>query len=117
VVGRVGPIPLAGAIAPLAAKPVPRAPARDRETSDDELLAALAKNRWNTSATATALGISRTTLYALIDRSPRVRKARDLDRDEIVACREELAGDLDRMAERLQVSRRGLQLRMRELGL
>jgi two-component system nitrogen regulation response regulator GlnG len=87
------------------------------EITDDALVAALAAHRWKTSAAATALGISRTTLYALMDRSTRIRKARDLERDEIAACRDALGGDLDAMSERLQVSKRGLQLRMKELGM
>jgi two-component system nitrogen regulation response regulator GlnG len=119
VIGRTAPIALADALAPLgrpAEEPAP-APARERELDDAQLIAALAAHRWKTGATARALGISRTTLYALIDRCPQIRKAKDLGRDEIIACRDAARGDLDEMSERLQVSKRGLQLRMRELGL
>jgi two-component system nitrogen regulation response regulator GlnG len=88
-----------------------------RTISDEELVAALAKNGWKPGATAEALGISKTTLYALIDASPSVRKAKDLSKEEIAACRDDLGGSLDAMAEKLRVSRRGLALRMKELGL
>ncbi len=116
-VGRTGPIALADAIAPLG-QPQPRIVAAESvPITDEALVATLAANRWKTSATALALGISRTTLYALMDRCPQIRKARDLAPPEITACREALAGDLDRMSEHLRVSKRGLQLRMRELGM
>ena len=117
VIGRTGPITLADAVAPLRT-PIPVAtPEGPRQITDDMVVAALAANRWKTSAAAGALGVSRTTLYALMDRCSRLRKARDLDRDEIATCRTETGGDLDLMSERLQVSKRGLQLRIRELGM
>ena len=88
-----------------------------REITDDALTATLAAHRWKTGAAAAALGISKTTLYALIERCPTIRKARDLDRAELEALRAATGGDLDAMSAQLQVSRRGLQLRMRELGM
>jgi two-component system, NtrC family, nitrogen regulation response regulator GlnG len=126
--GRAAPIALASALAPLGA------PAHDpvvaateagpgepellpREITDDVLTATLAAQRWKTGAAAAALGISKTTLYALIERCPTIRKARDLDRAELEASRAATGGDLDAMSAQLQVSRRGLQLRMRELGM
>jgi len=115
VVGRHDPVELADALSPIP-RSAPRASA-ERSVSDDELIAVLAAHQWKTGAAATALGISRTTLYALIDRCAKIRKARDLERDEIAACYEQTRGDLDAMSERLQVSKRGLQLRMRELGM
>ena len=51
----------------------------------------------------------------LIDKSTRLRKAKDIPRDELAALSVELDGDLDAMAERLEVSSRGLYLRLREL--
>jgi two-component system nitrogen regulation response regulator GlnG len=116
--GRTGAVALATALAPLGA-PLPEAvlTAAPREITDDVLVATLAAQRWKTGAAASALGISKTTLYALIDRSPTIRKARDLERDELAASRDATGGDLDAMSAQLQVSRRGLQLRMRELGM
>jgi two-component system nitrogen regulation response regulator GlnG len=84
--------------------------------SPDELLGALRRHGWRTGAAAAALRISKTTLYALMERTPGVRKARDLTAGEIAAAEAEAGGDLDRMAEVLQVSRRGLVLRMGELA-
>lgn len=97
----------------------PRKPAKSyrppHEVSDDELVAALKANGWRLKPTASALGVSRGSLYVLIDRCPRIRRASELDREEIEAVRERHGGDLDAMAEALEVSRYGLQRRMREL--
>ena len=100
---------------------VPDAGERPRaERSDvpaERLLAALREHGWRTGAAAAALGLSKTTLYALMERTPGVRKARDLSAGEILEQRAAAGGDIDRMAAALEVSRRGLLLRMRELGL
>jgi two-component system nitrogen regulation response regulator GlnG len=96
------------------ARPVYRRPEDVRE---DELLAALRANRWRLQPTAAALGISRPSLYDRIDRSPSIRKAVDLGREEIEASFERCAGDLDAMVEELEVSKRGLQRQMKKLGI
>ena len=97
----------------------PALPARvaPQDLSEDELVAALEANDYRLGATARQLGISRTTLYALIERSGEVRKASELDRDEVVAARDRAEGDVRRMASALRVSRQGLMRRMRSLGL
>jgi two-component system nitrogen regulation response regulator GlnG len=87
------------------------------EVSDETLLQVLRGCRWSTAEAARTLGISRTTLYALIDRSPRLRKASDIEKDELQSCLRDCGGDVVRAAERLSVSDRALRLRMRTLGL
>jgi two-component system nitrogen regulation response regulator GlnG len=87
------------------------------EIGAEALQATLRENQWRIGAAARALGISRTSLYALIDASDGVRKAKDIPPDELRTCYEACGGDLDAMAERLHVSRRGIQLRLKELGL
>jgi two-component system, NtrC family, nitrogen regulation response regulator GlnG len=87
------------------------------DITDDELIAALCAHRWRIQRAAAELGISRGSLYDRIEKSPRIRKAADLSREEIEACRERCGGDLDAMVEVLEVSRRGLQRRMTQLGL
>ncbi len=79
------------------------------------LTAVLEKNAWKIDATARELGISKTSLYALIARSPGLRKAGDISRAELLGCHERHRGQLPRMAEELRVSLRALQLRMREI--
>jgi two-component system nitrogen regulation response regulator GlnG len=103
-------------------RPQPRAVAprkhrRPADITEDELLEALCAHRWDIKSTARALGISRTSLYKLIETTDRVRTAGDLDVDEIRACHRDLGGDLDAMVERLQVSKHALRRRIQELGL
>jgi DNA-binding NtrC family response regulator len=90
---------------------------RPEDVGDDEMLAVLQENRWRLQPTAARLGISRTALYQKIEKSPHIRKAADLDRDEIEQAFQAASGDLDGMAERLAVSKRGLQRQMKRLGV
>ena len=115
---RAAPEPPAVAAPGPGSAPAPRKEYRDpSEVGDAELLAALRRNRWSVKATAGDLGLSRTSLYALIDRHPRVRKAGDLSREEILRARSEHAGDPVAMGEALEVSVSGLQQRMKELEI
>ena len=54
---------------------------RVEDISDDELVSALQGHRWQPAAAAAALGISRTSLYALMDKHPDVRTAGELTPD------------------------------------
>jgi two-component system nitrogen regulation response regulator GlnG len=87
------------------------------EIPQEELLSSLRAHRWNLKGTAEALGISRPSLYVLIENCPEIRKAGDLKVEEIERCHRECGGDLDCMVERLMVSRDALHRRIRELGL
>jgi two-component system nitrogen regulation response regulator GlnG len=91
-----------------------RAPA---EVSVEEILAALRESHWELKSAAAQLGISRPSLYVLIDRLPGIRKAVDLTPAEIEEARQACDGDLDAAAARLEVSRRGLLQRMKQLGM
>lgn len=95
-------------------KPLRRKPS---EISEEMLVKSLRENRWRTGATATQLGISRTSLYALIGKSKLIRKASDISEAELRACYDECQGDLSAMAAKLEASDRGIQLRMKSLGL
>ncbi len=102
-----------------AASPQEQTSARRKpsDVSDAELLAALRATAWDLKAAAERLGITRPSLYMLIDRSPSLRTVGDLSPEEITRCFHECNGDLDAMVQRLEVSKRGLQRRVRELGL
>ena len=100
--------------APAAPRPRSRKPA---EITEDELALALRTHPWDIKSTAAALGISRTSLYKLMETSNLVRTAGQLDVDEIRACHRDLGGDLDAMVERLRVSKPALRRRIQELGL
>lgn len=82
-----------------------------------ELLAALRDNRWQLKPTAQQLGISRPSLYTLIERCPGIRKAVELEAAEIMQAWQACAGDLESMVDQLEVSKSGLQMRMKELQL
>jgi len=87
------------------------------EVTQDELLEALKANDWELKGAAESLGISRPALYLVLRKFPGIRTARDLSRAEILECRERYGDDLDAMAKELEVSRKGLQQRMKEIGL
>jgi len=90
---------------------------RPSEVREEELEEALRACRWDLQAAADQLRISRPSLYALIEASPRLRTAGDLKPEEIARAFEECGGDLDAMTERLEVSRKALGRRLREMGL
>jgi len=106
-----------------ATRPPPPAPAvaparRDPASiSDDDLVATLERVDWSPVAAAQQLGVSRSSLYVLIDRSSRIRKAKDLSEAELRQAFADSAGELDVAARELKVSRRALKLRWVELGL
>ncbi|PTL83448.1 sigma 54-interacting transcriptional regulator [Vitiosangium sp. GDMCC 1.1324] len=87
------------------------------DVGEQELLEALRASSWDLKAAAERLGIPRSSVYVLIDRSTLIRTARDLSPEEITRCYRECQGDLDQMVRRLEVSKRALQRRVRELGL
>jgi two-component system nitrogen regulation response regulator GlnG len=87
------------------------------EVTQEELLEALRANDWELKGAAESLGISRPALYLVLRKFPGIRTARDLSRAEILECRERFGDDLDAMARELEVSRKGLQQRMKEIGL
>ena len=103
-----GSVPAAAPVAPVGRRP--------SEIDDDTLIRELSDHGWRIAPTARALGISRTSLYELIDHCARIRKAGDIGADELgplIAAGERV----EEMASRLQVSVRGLKLRLTELGL
>jgi two-component system nitrogen regulation response regulator GlnG len=85
------------------------------EITDDELLEALRRHDFQPGPVAREFGMSRTTLYARIEKSPCIRKASDLSQEEIGAALVASAGDLTVASRMLEVSKRGLRLRMTEL--
>jgi DNA-binding NtrC family response regulator len=87
------------------------------EVSEEEILAALRANHWELKSAATQLGISRPSLYVLIEKMPGIRKAIDLTAADVEEARQATGGNLDAMAERLEVSKRGLVQRMKQLGM
>ncbi len=87
------------------------------EVTEAELLEALRAHRWEIKAAAAQLGISRPSLYLLMEKYPGIRKAADLSRAEILECRTLCGNDLDAMVSHLEVSKKGLLQRMKQLGI
>lgn len=87
------------------------------EVGDEELMDALRAHHFRVKPTATALGVSRTALYGLIERSGRLRKAVDLDPAEIALAAADAGSEIEVLAAALEVSPEGLLLRLKELGL
>ncbi|PYQ61688.1 MAG: sigma-54-dependent Fis family transcriptional regulator [Acidobacteria bacterium] len=116
----VTPLPEAEIVAP-APPPRRRAEAGDyrspAEVTEAELMEALRANRWEVKLAAEQLGISRPSLYLLIDKFPSIRKASDLTREEILEARQACGGSLEAMVDRLEVSKKGLLQRITQLGI
>ncbi|GMU09984.1 sigma 54-interacting transcriptional regulator [Corallococcus caeni] len=99
--------------------PEPEAAARRKSTEvgEEELLAALRAHDWDVKKAAHHLGIARSSIYDLIERSPSIRLAGDLSVEELTLCFHACGGNLDEMVRRLEVSKRALNRRVKELGL
>ena len=87
------------------------------EVSEAEVVEALRAARWEVKQAAERLGISRPSLYLLMDKFPSIRKAVDLSRAEILEGQANCGGDLDALADRLEVSKKGLLQRMKQMGI
>ena len=95
-------------------------PSIDRERfeiDDDEVIAVLREEKFNVSRTAARLGMARSTLYRRIEKSPFLRKAPDIPRQEIEDTLKRHEGSLEATAEDLEVTVKGLQMRLKSLGL
>ena len=119
-------LPAAAAAPEAALQPEPAAPRRraeaaeyrsPAEVTEAELTETLRETRWEVKLAAERLGISRPSLYLLIEKFPSIRKAADLGREEILAARQLCGGSLEAMVERLEVSKKGLLQRMTQLGI
>ncbi|NJL29729.1 MAG: sigma-54-dependent Fis family transcriptional regulator, partial [Thermoanaerobaculia bacterium] len=87
------------------------------EVSEEEMIEVLRENRWELKPAAEQLGVSRASLYVLVEASAKVRKASELTREEILAGLAQCGGNLDLMVDHLEVSKRGLQMRMKQLEM
>jgi two-component system nitrogen regulation response regulator GlnG len=113
----VASTPAAAPTAPPQPKPPAATYRSPSEITRDELIEALRANRWELKGAAESLGISRPAIYFLLEKHPEIRTARDLSRAEILECQQVCGDDLDAMASHLEVSRKGLQQKMKEIGL
>lgn len=89
---------------------------KPNSVSRDELLKTLQSCRFELQATAKMLGISRASVYQLIQRFEGVRTAQDLTESEIKQSYEKNRSDTEKMMWDLQVSQIGLRRRLKSLG-
>lgn len=87
------------------------------EVSNDDLLGALEEHGWQISGAAQQLGLSRPSLYKLIEAHPAIRPAALIPREELDAALSAHGGDLARCASRLKTPSEALRRHLRVLGL
>ncbi|MCC2957411.1 sigma 54-interacting transcriptional regulator [Massilia sp. IC2-477] len=93
----------------------PAARRRPSALSDGEVLEAMTANDWNIQAAAGALGISRPSLYKLLEDHPDIRRAETIPEDDIARAMSQCAGDVERCAALLRTPAEALRRRWRLL--
>ena len=88
---------------------------RPSALSDGDVLAAMAGNDWNIQAAAQALGISRPSLYKLLEDHPEIRRPETIPEDDIARAMDQCAGDVERCAALLKTPAEALRRRWRLL--
>ena len=106
-----------GTDAPVSSTPAPapapkRSHKRPADLSEAQVLAALDNNDWMIQGAASELGISRPSLYKLLEQHPQIRRAEQIDADEIQQVLAAVAGDVEACAARLKTPAEGLRRRL-----
>lgn len=121
---RMAPAPLASAARQAAdhagptSAPAVDAPAPRRKPSaltDREVLEAMVENDWNVQAAARALGISRPSMYKLLDGHGEIRWAERIDPEEIARAMAACGDDVARAAAALRTPTESLRREVRRL--
>ncbi len=87
------------------------------EFDEEEILAALHNNGWRIQGAAGELGISRPSMYKLIEAHPAIRRPEDIGADELAENLEKSGGDVERCAAVLLTPAEALRRHLRGLGL
>ncbi|MEM9556180.1 MAG: sigma 54-interacting transcriptional regulator [Acidobacteriota bacterium] len=87
---------------------------RPSKIPHDELVAVLEAHEFRFKDAAAALGISRTSLYQLVEAAPDLHTVADLDDATIDAARARLGDDAERLAKALRVSPEAMRRRLAE---
>jgi len=99
----------------------PVAPPMKRRTldafGDDEVVSALHNNGWRIQGAAAELGISRPSMYKLIEGHPAIRRPESIGLDELEHALGQGGGDLERCAAALLTPAEALRRHLRGLGL
>jgi len=104
-----------------AAAPVAAAvPARRRaldDFSDEEVVAALHNNGWQVQGAAAELGISRPSMYKLIEAHPAIRRPEAIGLEQLKQALQQAGADVERCAALLLTPAEALRRHLRGLGL
>jgi two-component system nitrogen regulation response regulator GlnG len=96
--------------------PAPMQRRKPSELSEDAVLDAMARHGWTILAAARALGVSRPTMYKLLDGHSRIRPADRIPADEIERALHASEGDVARCAALLQTPAEALRRHLRRQG-
>jgi two-component system nitrogen regulation response regulator GlnG len=102
------------------AAPAAAVPAKRRalgEFEEEEILAALHNNGWRIQGAAGELGISRPSMYKLIEAHPAIRRPEDIGAVELSENLEKSCGDVERCASLLLTPLEALRRHLRTIGL
>ena len=84
--------------------------------ADADILEAMEQHAWEIKAAAGALGISRPTLYKMLDRHAQIRRPEQMTNDELAHALQRSDGELARCASLLQTPAEWLRRHLRTLG-
>jgi transcriptional regulator with AAA-type ATPase domain len=87
------------------------------DIEDADLLGAMEENGWQISGAAQQLGVSRPSLYKLIEAHPQIRAAAAIPADEVAAAWHACGADLAACAASLKTPSEALRRHLRGLGL
>ncbi|MES2073427.1 MAG: sigma 54-interacting transcriptional regulator [Pseudomonadota bacterium] len=87
------------------------------ELSHEDIVLAMENNAWRIRSAAQELGISRPSMYKLLDGHPQIRWADAIPQEEIQQALQEHAGDLERCASSLKTPSEALRRHVRGLGM
>jgi DNA-binding NtrC family response regulator len=95
------------------------APTRKKltEISEADVLAAMEQHHWQIQGAAQALGVSRPSMYKLLETHSQIRPANHIANDDIAQALAACKGDVEDCAARLKTPAEALRRHMRTLGL
>ncbi len=92
-------------------------PKKLAELSEAAVLAAMDNNGWQILAAAQELGVSRPSMYKLLESHSQVRRAEQIPQAELSAALGQADGDLEACAKQLRTPSEALRRHLRGLGL
>jgi DNA-binding NtrC family response regulator len=97
----------------------PAAPARKKltELSEAEVLTAMEENDWYIQAAAQQLGVSRPSMYKLLETHSQIRRVEQIALEEMRVALANSGGDVERCAALLKTPSEALRRHLRGLGL